>query len=82
MELTSGITLPLLPKNEEEIIEWAAGLHKALHRITSLLSRRLNGMIIEGLAASIPAASGSKRFYFATDTSKLYYDGGTWVILN
>jgi len=82
MRFSSGITLPALPRKPEEIITWAAGLHKAMHTLISQIMGRLNDMIIEGEDASKPAASGSRRFYFATDTSKMYYDAGAWVVLN
>jgi len=76
------ITLPSLPKKPEDLEKWAAGLHRALHYVTTIISRHINELVIEGPVASMPAATGSKGFYYATDTAKLYYDGGTWVILN
>ena len=82
MKIQSGVTLPRLPEKPEDLKTWANGIHGTFNQTVSAITKRLNEMIIEGPAASLPAATGSRRFYFATDTSKLYYDGGTWVILN
>lgn len=82
MRFSYGISLPDIPKKPEDLVSWATTFYAALHQTFVTIFKRFNEMIIEGADASKPAAKGSKRFYFATDTSKLYYDGGTWVALN
>ncbi len=78
-----GIILPELPKKPDDLSSWAMRLYKALAVILSPIQKRLHEVVIEGTFAAMPTAKGSKRFYFATDTSKLYYDAGsTWIILN
>ena len=50
--------------------------------ITDFIVRRMNEMVMQGLAAEIPTAGTGGRLYFATDTSALYYDVGTaWVLI-
>ena len=40
----------------------------------------LAAVIMEGVYASIPAASIAGRTYYATDTHKIWYDNGSaWV---
>lgn len=47
------------------------------------VSQAVNGMVITGTLAQRPP-SAVPRFYFATDTAKLYFDNGlgTWVQIN
>jgi hypothetical protein len=79
----NSITLPSPPTKPEDLKTWAVSLYKAIQNMMTAVIRRHHDMIIEGVVADMPSANGSRRFYFATDTSKLYYDGGaSWVILN
>jgi hypothetical protein len=54
---------------------------KDLARIYSILAHRTEDMIRRGLDAVKPAAKGTNRFYWATDTLKLYFDDGVWRAL-
>jgi hypothetical protein len=76
MKFSYGVTLPSQPKKAEDLKDWSKGLHGALHQTLSPIARRLNEMIVEGPAASLPAAAGSKRFYYSDDEDALYYDAG------
>jgi len=75
----SGIPLPLPPKNLAEAISWAGRFTMAVQHLNRVLSSRLEDMLFQGTLAVRPAAEGTRRFYWATDTDTLYYDEGTWV---
>jgi len=61
---------------------WEEDLLFCLDWAYTLLSDRSEEMILEGPDADKPEAEGKRRFYFATDTNKLYYDKGSWVAIN
>lgn len=69
--LPLGIQLGQAPKGQEAI-------YRAVNDLYRRLADRTEAMILEGLFADRPAANGTKRFYFATDTNALYYDDGAW----
>ncbi len=74
MTLPLGIAVPAPPPGDR----WASDITRLVGRIYRDLARRSNEEILEGVAASRPAANGSRRFYFATDTNVLSYDDGAW----
>jgi hypothetical protein len=82
MPVSYGLSLPPPPKKPEDLVSWASGFYSAVYQLFFRLTKFRNELVMEGPDADKPAAAGLRSFYFATDTSKLYYDGGTWVILN
>ena len=66
------------PNVTPDMPPWAGALIKALQDNLRIIARRVNIAVLEGLAADLPTAVGSRQLYWATDTSTLYYDSGTW----
>lgn len=71
---------PTLPRDATDLVRWAAAFTRASADRYADLARRLNEEIVQGTMAQRPAANGSRRFYFATDTNQLYYDSGVWQV--
>ncbi len=76
--IQSDFPMPILPPDAPQ---WSTDLIRSLIYILRLIAIRLDKQVHEGLDADIPTADGTKRFYWATDTRKFYYDEGTWVCL-
>jgi hypothetical protein len=76
--------LPLLPplttppKDVDDLKRAVTDLYYGILTFYPILAGRLDAMIMYGLAADIPAADGSGRFFYATDTDTLYFDDGAW----
>jgi hypothetical protein len=78
--------IPLIPQFNFNIARYSDDellvndIQRALLSLNMTIARAFNGMVLQGLTASMPAAGQSGRFYFATDTSIMYYDNGSsWV---
>jgi hypothetical protein len=74
--LLPPLTTP--PKDVDDLKRAVTDLYYGILTFYPILAGRLDTMIMYGLAADIPTADGSGRFYYATDTSTLYFDDGTW----
>lgn len=86
--MTDQYTLPALPplplrppRTAQEVGPWAQQLTTALTQMYGLLARRLDSLIMVGLAAERPAPEGLSRLYFATDTRELFFDDGAWQFI-
>lgn len=75
----TGTPLPTLPRSPQDVLRWAADFSRAAQHLYRVLATRLEQVLLSGTAAEQPAADGSRRFYWATDTNTLYFDEGTWV---
>lgn len=73
--LPPDFPMPILPPGAPQ---WATDLINALSYALRIIIIRENQLIQQGLDAKKPNANGSRRFYWATDISKLYYDSGSW----
>jgi hypothetical protein len=49
-------------------------LNQAITDMYRIIQRRILNEIQSGTLANRPAADGSQRFYYATDTTTLYFD--------
>ncbi len=77
--LPAFLKTPELPQKTEGVVSWIrSSLYIFLGNIYKTLADRSEEMIQEGTLAQRPAASGRRRFYYATDTDDLYYDKGSW----
>lgn len=74
----TDIILPVLPPDAPP---WAKDLLTALAAGFRGANIREDEAVLEGVIADIPSATGSKRFFWASDTNRLYYDEGSWVIV-
>lgn len=71
--------LPSFPSNAPpELAPWAKGVEHAMRDLYIILANRLQDLITADVIANRPAANGTFRFYFATDTNALSFDDGTW----
>jgi len=69
---------PGLIKDVAGVLLWSTNLTTSLQTMYQSISLRMAEMIMQGTNAERPAATGSNRFFWATDTKILYYDDGTW----
>jgi len=70
--------LPTAPQSTADLLPWSRDFSKSLDALYATLAGRMISEISQGTLAQRPAANGSLRFYFATDTAVLYYDSGSW----
>lgn len=72
-------TMPTtLPTSSPDVAAWARAMQNSVNTLYRLLSERIESLVTVGTAAERPAADGTLRFYYATDTGVLYFDDGTW----
>jgi hypothetical protein len=70
---------PQIPANlPPEVAQWAKAFQDAQRDNYFVLANRLQDLVISLPIADQPAANGTLRFFFATDTNTLYFDDGTW----
>lgn len=55
-----------------------AAYQRTIEQLYEAIARRAEDMIHVDLIANRPTATGSYRFFFATDTDALSFDDGTW----
>jgi hypothetical protein len=78
--IPSDFLMPILPGDAPQ---WARDMINSLGYSLRQLAVREDRVIDEGLYASMPASVGTKRYYYATDTNKLYYDTDAgWQLIN
>lgn len=70
---------PREPSSGNDLVPWARDMTRALQNQTRTVAERVNVVLQHGTAANRPAADGSRRLYYSTDTDKLSYDSGSWV---
>jgi hypothetical protein len=63
------------------VIAWDARLVQALSTMYQSIASRTQEMAMQGAAAKMPSAAGRQGFFYQTDTKKLYYDAGTWMLV-
>ena len=77
------LRMPLTPpRTLEELPIWASNLQDVLeYQLYEPLARRIEAMVIKGVIADRPAATGEFRFFMSTDEAPptLYFDNGTWL---
>jgi hypothetical protein len=76
------IPLPKIPKSNEELIPWAEQFTRAIQQFFLNEAFRLEDIIQKGMLGERPEATGSRRFYYATDTHQLFFDDGTWILIS
>jgi hypothetical protein len=74
--LLPPLTTP--PKDIDDLKRAVTDLYYGILTFYPILAGRLDAMIMYGPAADLPAADGSGRFYYATDSDALYFDDGAW----
>jgi hypothetical protein len=77
-QIPTSPNLPAAPRDSKQIVAWADPLTRAVDVAYRTFAERLEAVILEGTFAQRPAANGTRRFYYATDTLALYYDDGAW----
>jgi hypothetical protein len=81
--IVSGLGLwPDPPTKDDDLLRWAKLFADASQRRYADLAKRANEVAFQGTEAQRPAAIGSMRSYFATDTGILYLDtGSSWTAI-
>ena len=79
--LPRGAILPPAPRSPSDVLRWAADLLRAIAKAYADLVDRSEEMIQADTFARMPTAKGRRRFFYATDTTTLYYDNGTWTAI-
>ena len=70
---------PRFPPFSADTPAWAVSMRDAIiENVYHILAERLQNLVTAAPIADQPAADGSLRFFYATDTNVLYFDDGTW----
>lgn len=72
--IPSVFNTPRPPRDASDTVRWSADFTQAFNNAMRTTADRTNAMIAAGLFAERPTSDGSRRFFYATDTSALYLD--------